>query len=64
MARAPKRMTMAQYLRSNTDRKEDGQNAALVGMTTAAFKKTAQAKAIDRQMVSLLNRTSTRGRRH
>ncbi|MDT8871599.1 hypothetical protein RAA17_12210 [Komagataeibacter rhaeticus] len=57
-------MTMAQYLKSNTDRKEDGQNAALVGMTTAAFKKTAQAKAIDRQMVSLMNRKSTAGRRH
>lgn len=64
MARSPKRMTMAQYLKSNTDRKEDGQNAALVGMTTAAFKKTPQAKSIDRQMVSLMNRTSTKGRRH
>lgn len=63
MAKPAKRITMEQYLRSNTDRKEDGQNAALVGMTAAAFKKTPQAKRIDREMVSLLNRTSTKGRR-
>ncbi|MFT9361253.1 hypothetical protein [Acetobacter okinawensis] len=63
MAKPAKRMTMEQYLRSNTDRKEDGQNAALVGMTVAAFKKTPQAKRIDREMVSLLNHTSTKGRR-
>lgn len=63
MAKPAKRMTMKRYLRSNTDRKEDGQNAALVGMTAAAFKKTPQARRIDREMVSLLNRASTKGRR-
>ena len=52
---APK-TTMASYLRSAQDKKEDAANAKIVGMKASVFKKTAPAKAIDRQIVKLDNR--------
>lgn len=54
--KASKRATMGTYYGSSKDRREDRAIAAVVGMPVADFKKTPEAKAIDRQVVKLLNR--------
>lgn len=51
MANNPK--TLTAYLRSQQDKREDAANARIVGMPVDRFKATAQAKEIDRQIVSL-----------
>lgn len=51
MARKP--TTLSAYIKSVQDKREDAANAKIVGMPVSTFKKTSQAKAIDRQIVSL-----------
>lgn len=54
MAKAPKRPTsMNAYLRSMQDKKEDRFMSDLTGMTMRDFKKTPQARSIDRDVVAL-----------
>ncbi|GAN55251.1 hypothetical protein [Tanticharoenia sakaeratensis] len=48
--------TLAAYVRSQQDRREDRQNAALVGMPVKQFKRTREAKTIDRAVVALDNK--------
>lgn len=54
MAKAPKRPTsMNAYLSSMQDKKEDRFMSDLTGMTMRDFKKTPQARSIDRDVVAL-----------
>lgn len=60
---ARKHTTLASYVKSQQDRREDRQNAALVGMPVAKFKRTRESKTIDRAIVSLDNKMATGRRR-
>lgn len=60
MARKP--TTLDAYVKSIQDKREDAANAKIVGMTVGSFKKTPQAKAIDRQIVSLNRAQAKRGK--
>lgn len=66
MATKPKasgKTTMKAYLKSGQDRREDKANAKVVGMPVDKFKKTKQARSIDRAIVSLDNKkTSSRSK--
>ena len=53
MKRTSKPTTLSAYMRSQQDKMEDRANARVVGMPVDRFKATAQAKEIDRQIVSL-----------
>ncbi|AOW48377.1 hypothetical protein [Acetobacter ascendens] len=61
MAKASKRPTsMNAYLRSMQDKKEDRFMSDLTGMTMREFKKTPQARSIDRDVVALNQRRTKR----
>ncbi|MGF1275533.1 hypothetical protein [Acetobacter pasteurianus] len=61
MAKAAKRPTsMNAYLRSMQDKKEDRFMSNLTGMTMRDFKKTPQARSIDRDVVALNQRRTKR----
>lgn len=56
MKKPTKRATMGTYYGSAKDIREDRAIAGVVGMPVAEFRKTPEAKAIDRQVIKLLNR--------
>ncbi|KAA8387618.1 hypothetical protein FKW31_02945 [Acetobacter sp. DmW_136] len=61
MAKAPSRPTsMNAYLRSTQDKKEDRFMSDLTGMTMRDFKKTPQARSIDRDVVALNRQRANR----
>lgn len=51
---------MKSYLKSDQDKKEDKANAKVVGLPVGKFKKTPQSKTIDRAIVSLDNKKSSK----
>jgi len=57
---ARKTMTLEAYVKSKQDRREDKANAAIVGMPVKQFKRTREAKEIDRAIVALDNRQRKR----
>lgn len=54
MARKP--LTLDAYVKSKQDRIEDRANARIVGMPVSKFKRTREAKQIDRAIVALDNK--------
>ncbi|OUJ06646.1 hypothetical protein [Acetobacter malorum] len=61
MAKSAARPTsMDAYLRSKQDKTEDRFMPSLTGMTMRDFKKTPQARAIDRDVVALNQRQAKR----
>ena len=56
MKKPTRRANMSTYYGSAKDKREDKAIASVVGMPLAQFKRTPEAKAIDRQVVKLLNR--------